>query len=72
MEILISAPADAPGMPPKRFYMTLNAPADELEQLMTALQQALHGSPQVVEFKSITGVATRVLIDRSGPALTSQ
>lgn len=62
-------PGDSPTAPPKSVFATINGTADELTALLNAIECALHDGPQVVEGRSATGAALRIVIDRFGQAL---
>jgi hypothetical protein len=69
IELFSQPSATQPGVPPKHVFGTLNGTAEELRRLAEAIDQALHGGPQVYETMLSNGVAFRLLIDRIGPAV---
>ena len=56
-------------MPPRKFFATINGTAQEFQQLIQALEAAMHGAPQVIELPSAGFASYRIIVDRLGPSV---
>jgi hypothetical protein len=72
MEFLLQYVNQQIGAPPSRIFLNINGNAEEIRQLMEAMERALYNGPQAIEVRSATGAMCRVIVDRLGLPLEKQ
>lgn len=60
---------DAPNLPPRQIFATINGTAQEFQAFMQAMEKAMSGGPVVLEMTASSGWCKyRIVMDRLGPA----